>query len=427
MAVTCHVSPDDGWPVLEEFLAGTDKRLTVGMYDFTAPHILEAVETDLKKRRGTLSLILDPGLSLSNGGDGDGNPKAEDITEDEVRDGLSDALGDKRFKFAWAAVKRAGKTTAGIFPSAYHIKVAVRDGKAFWLSSGNWQSSNQPPPDQQLDGDAKPAEIYKLLQTYNREWHVVVENDALAAVFEEFLKWDLKQAEPLQAEGGERGVERLPDLLVPLDEFERGVPPGLALTSRLDLPEDAPVRVQPLLTPDNYAEHALKLVQSATRTLYFQNQYIHVTTRQDEAFTELLEAVKKKMADGTVDVRIILRDIGDTRKMLEAMEADGFDMDRVKVQRSCHTKGIIVDGQTVLVGSHNWSSQGTTANRDASLIFFDPRVAKYYQDIFLRDWKTIARQRLVGERAMPRVVSGASRGPTPPGMVLVPWGSYFED
>ena len=34
----------------------------------------------------------------------------------------------------------AGKT----FASAYHIKVAVRDRKSFWLSSGNWQSSNQP-------------------------------------------------------------------------------------------------------------------------------------------------------------------------------------------------------------------------------------------------------------------------------------------
>ena len=32
----------------------------------------------------------------------------------------------------------------GLLASAYHIKVAVRDGAAIWLSSGNWQSSNQP-------------------------------------------------------------------------------------------------------------------------------------------------------------------------------------------------------------------------------------------------------------------------------------------
>ena len=31
-----------------------------------------------------------------------------------------------------------------IFRTAYHIKVAVRDHSTFWLSSGNWNNSNQP-------------------------------------------------------------------------------------------------------------------------------------------------------------------------------------------------------------------------------------------------------------------------------------------
>jgi len=35
----------------------------------------------------------------------------------------------------------------GWVASSYHIKVAVRDDEAAWLSSGNWQSSNQPPAD----------------------------------------------------------------------------------------------------------------------------------------------------------------------------------------------------------------------------------------------------------------------------------------
>jgi hypothetical protein len=34
--------------------------------------------------------------------------------------------------------------SGGLRASACHIKVAVRDSKAVWLSSGNWQLSNQP-------------------------------------------------------------------------------------------------------------------------------------------------------------------------------------------------------------------------------------------------------------------------------------------
>jgi hypothetical protein len=76
MAVTCHVGPDAGWPVLEEFLSQTQKRLTVGMYDFTAPHVLEALEQDLGgRRKRELNLVLDPGPALGNGGDEEANPR----------------------------------------------------------------------------------------------------------------------------------------------------------------------------------------------------------------------------------------------------------------------------------------------------------------------------------------------------------------
>src|SRR6516162_9281638 len=41
MTITCHASPDAGWPTLSAFLAGTHSRLTVGIYDFTSAHILK--------------------------------------------------------------------------------------------------------------------------------------------------------------------------------------------------------------------------------------------------------------------------------------------------------------------------------------------------------------------------------------------------
>ena len=44
MQLTVCVSPEAGWCELESFLGGTRKRLTVAMYQFTAPHIFKAVK-----------------------------------------------------------------------------------------------------------------------------------------------------------------------------------------------------------------------------------------------------------------------------------------------------------------------------------------------------------------------------------------------
>src|SRR5215469_9114045 len=55
--LTCFASPDAGWPTLKPFLAGVKAKLTIGMFEFTAPHIVEAVSMQMKAK--TLNLVLD--------------------------------------------------------------------------------------------------------------------------------------------------------------------------------------------------------------------------------------------------------------------------------------------------------------------------------------------------------------------------------
>ena len=64
------------------------------------------------------------------------------------------------------------------------------DKKRFWLSSGNWQSSNQPPFDPFSD-DELPEGFHR---NYNREHHVVIENATLAKTFAGYLQHDFAQA-----------------------------------------------------------------------------------------------------------------------------------------------------------------------------------------------------------------------------------------
>src|SRR5262249_43803764 len=151
--------------------------------------------------------------------------------------------------------------------------------------------------------------------------------------------------------------------------------------------DEAPLKVQPLLSPDNYARHTLDLIQSARRSLYIQNQYIKVAKPGQNAaeFTAILDAIVHAIRD-QVDVRIIVRDLPDTRTQLEALHEYGVSLDHVKVLKATHTKGVIVDSSVVMVGSHNWSNDGVLYNRDASLIFYDAGIAKFYEEVFLYDW-----------------------------------------
>jgi pimeloyl-ACP methyl ester carboxylesterase len=427
MKLTCHVSPDQGWPTLSNFLQGVKTSLSIAMYDFTAPHVLEQVRAAVKPKGKSLVLVLDPQVALSDGGSAD-NPKANDVREEEVIDVLRQAA-QRRFDFTWAAVTHKDKVENGIFPKAYHIKVAVRDQAAFWLSSGNWQSSNQPPLDVVPREQRAEIDFLSILKKYNREWHVVVEHPGLAQLFDKFIQHDAAQAKPLQLQ--QRGgleAETWPELLVPIEpEEDRAI---VNVERQPTLPLHGRIKVQPVLTPDNYPEVVKRLIDEATSSIRFQNQYVNIGKTIPPGFDALLKALKAKCEDPAIKVQIILRNIGDVRKMLEALQAYGFDVtnrDMFRLQKSTHTKGIIVDDQKALIGSHNWSGPGTTRNRDASLLFDNKAVAAYYAKVFDHDWTNLAKPRAMSNRDMPRVALATRDAITPPGYVRVPWHAYFED
>ncbi|HEX8849742.1 MAG TPA: phospholipase D-like domain-containing protein [Gemmatimonadaceae bacterium] len=420
MTLLCHTSPDAGWPTLREFLQRVTDSLTVAMYDFTAPHILTTVKGAMSAASGMLRLVLDPAVALARGNEPD-SPKANDFTEDKVTESLGRALR-KRFEFVWASVKFRNKTLDRIFATAYHEKVAVRDGRSFWLSSGNWQSSNQP----DIDPLGADANVPGVLRTYNREWHVIVDNRTLAQTLEKFIRYDIEQARPLQSEPESASLPNLAVVEMAMSEAEeRGrMRPRYFAPAHFQFAEDRPLRVQPLLTPDNYAAKVRELIESAAEKVYFQNQYIAIQEENTPEFQGLLDALLAKI-DAGLDVRIILRDIGDARKMLEALQYNGFKSSQVKLQRGCHNKGIIVDSSVVMVGSHNWSNDGTTYNRDASLIIHDADVARFYEEVFLYDWSNLAAQRATSEAAMPVVLDGSEA--VPRGMMTLTWQELYDD
>ncbi|SDI59379.1 phospholipase D-like domain-containing protein [Variovorax sp. OV700] len=418
MTIICCVSPDAGWSVLKPFLLATSESMVLGMYDFTAPHIYTAIRSALKDSAVTWTQTLGPKESLPAEDDVD-STKAGDFTEDKIVRGLKRAAGS-RFTSTFARTG-AGQT----FASAYHIKVAVRDQSAFWLSSGNWQSSNQPDYDF-LAADADR----RLIPKYNREWHVVIENKELAKTFQAFLEHDYRTA--LGRPQEEAAAVAMPDVLVPVSEFleaEEAARVDLEVFPPLKrtFTRSRPATVQPILTPDNYLPVVLDLLRRRpAKKLYFQNQSLNPVKAPTEEFAELMELLAEYSRDESLDVRMIFRNIGPVRKKLESLQLAGFNMDRVRIQAGCHTKGIVVDSKIVLLGSHNVTNQGVQVNRDASILIEDAPMAEYYERIFLHDWEKLAKETVRTESGA--VVDGGteSEAAVEDGrFVRVPWAEYF--
>ena len=389
------------------------------MYDFSATYIYQTISDTMEKADGPFIMNLDR----------KSNPKRKgEMTEDQIEAGFRKTLEDK-FEYSTAAV-------GTLFPNAYHIKVAVRDGSAFWQSSGNWQQSNQP----EDDATKLPVnEQRRLLSGHNREWHIISDNAKLAKTFEAYIKYDVSEVKRVE---GTRGPAvqpaDLPELLLPLEEETRAAKKVMIFPAKLFKFTAADRgKVQPVLTPDNYGENVLKLIQSAKKTLYFQNQYVKIYKsfpdgRGKPGLKDLVDALLERMNAG-VDVKIILRNEGDVRGMLQGLKTYGFDMERVKLLGGCHNKGIVVDSKAVMVSSQNYSADGVRFNRDAGLIIYHPKVAKYFEQIFLYDWESRAIQKAGGERGgmplLPEVAAAA-----PPGTravrnaaTRISWDQFYED
>jgi hypothetical protein len=409
MTVVCHASPDAGWRILSQFLLGTQTRLTSTMYEFTARHVLDTLVEALGDDGKQMSLILDAGHQQLGSGD---------VSKDEVVNTLQEEL-EERFRFAWAAVGDDNRTSVAFFRNAYHIKVSVRDGNSFWLSSGNWKRSGQPTID---PFDPPPNfDPVAFRSRANREWHVVIESPTLAGLMETYITHDITQAEAVQiAQPGLVQPQPMPDLFIP----------ETSAAALLAAPEffreeivSKKLTVQPLLTPDNFIDFVLPLIEGAQTKLYFQNQSLK-PNNNNARYTRLFRALRDKSQDRSVDVRILVRGDFNAANILTTLQEQGFNMERVKLQNGNHNKGILVDGTTVL-GSHNWTGDGTTFNRDASLIFNDPQISTYYEKLFLNDWDHLSFSDAPELREMARIAG--PNEPTPPGMVRVPWDQVFSD
>jgi phosphatidylserine/phosphatidylglycerophosphate/cardiolipin synthase-like enzyme len=237
----------------------------------------------------------------------------------------------------------------------FHAKYAVADDSAV-VTSENWGDRNFAPN-----------------ATGSRGWGVVIESeeasDYLARVFREDTDWRAVSAwENASVDAYEQ------------DESDAGVRTGFG-------PERANrTRMELFVAPDAGVEPVVSLIESADDEVLVQQAYIRAW---DDGLgsNPYVEALREAASRG-VDVRVLL----DGRWYYEEENtevAEALNSSNIEARlsdRPTHTKGVVVDNESVLVSSINWNENSPTDNREVGVILHDERVARYFAGVFETDW-----------------------------------------
>lgn len=215
----------------------------------------------------------------------------------------------------------------------------------------------------------------------SRGWGVTVSNpivaDAVAAIFNADIGWEdttdwteVRQHRPT----------------VPSDPATGEYPVHFQ-------PEPVAAEAVTIVTaPDNAEAVVLDLVATADDSIDVQQVSI-----SDLSFPFLVATLEA--ADRGVRVRLLLDHSWyvdrENRRIAREIAAYAEQRDapievRIVEPRSrfgkIHTKGVIVDGQQVLIGSINWNNNSVRNNRELALVIDSEPAAAYYTAVFEADW-----------------------------------------
>jgi len=370
--ITAFASPDSTFAVTKRLLDAAKKTIAIGIYDFSATYVASLLK-DAMARHVKVTLMLDTDHVKG---------------EDEIFRDLK-SLGAT----CVSAPSCASENKSAHFFRSSHEKFIVIDGETCIVQSGNY--SNNSIPLNVLDGKAGAH-----FRTGNRDMGVALQSKAMASFLTGILDADIKlELDTPEALAMAAAAVTPPPLLVEAAPAKR---PDTLFPSKT-FPLTKPLTVRPILSPDNYMQVISDILKVAKKSVLIQQQYIHSA---DPPVAQLLQAIAgARKANPKLDVRIFLGKIFSNKDLAKEKVNLANIAAKYKLKIStniryvdttrlvhCHNKLIIVDGETVLVSSQNWSKAAVTENREAGLLFKHTGVASYFTGIFEVDWKTAQRK-----------------------------------
>ena len=148
-----------------------------------------------------------------------------------------------------------------------------------------------------------------------------------------------------------------------------------------------------LILNEEYFQVAHREIQNAKESIYLISYLFLLYDYQDAYSNRLLNDLIEAHNKG-VDVRVILeypkpeymKEEGpENQKAYEKLREAGIDVRFDSAERTTHNKVLIIDRETIIVGSHNYTFDGLKYNNEVSLLLKDREKAeeliKYFKQI----------------------------------------------
>ena len=248
-----------------------------------------------------------------------------------------------------------------------HAKYVVLNDK-FIIHSANWGKSGIPKDN-----------------TYgNREWGIVVESgdgsEFLKEVF--YYDWNYKDCVEYNETSFTHGK--------PPEDYSISyyVPKG-DYKPKFDAFEvNTSFNFSIILAPDNAEEEIINLIKEAKEEILVEQAYIQL--EWEGGLNPFIREIINKNESG-VKVYVILNkyEYGWSsvinRETKEFLEEKGIKV-KLHSQYTIHNKGLIVDGEKILISSINWGENSVRRNREIGIVIENKDIAEYFENIFWYDW-----------------------------------------
>jgi len=358
-SITPLIGPQDGLLDLLNWIEGATTSIQVHIYQMQEPRLVQAL-INAASSGIEVKVVLDQGCTCS----------IWSYDDMQKQTGFASELDNVGAEVFWFG-------TGNDQPYNYiHSKVAVRDGTSVWMSSGNWKSSSQPAPG--VRG--------------NVEWSVIIENQQLANIVLQQMELDTNtQFEHVTSYSSSDAPS---DWTMPAVESVSGG--GLATSYSVD------VTGKVLTCPDNCITGITQMIDSASSQVLVSQQTLDIDWywgwgQQSPVIESLHEAAMRGVAvrviingayldDDDQDIIDLLNEVWNGTEGLDTAAIIMSEDDDVS---KLHNKGIIVDGESVLVSSINLGSSAMNRNREMGVIINSQIIAQIYVDAWYQDWNRL--------------------------------------
>ncbi|MFW9831950.1 MAG: phospholipase D-like domain-containing protein [Candidatus Thorarchaeota archaeon] len=368
--VECYTSPDSSYNVTLNYLRQAQKEILMEMYAISNGFLLREF-TDALGRNGTMNIQVIVSRKWASG--------SENHWTHASLYNISSLPG-------YGANVQAYFSRADL--SFDHAKFIIIDREVVLVQSANWAKSGIPP--RNSDG--------------NREWGVAIRNPDVVNYFLNVFTADVMTATPYVQDGDD------------YDLLSSAVYTGPYPAPFTNQTYSGLMTITSLVSPNESIPAIVNLIDSATSTLDVQQMYSKMDW--DGSPNQFNDAIIAAATRGVVCRVMLDNQSSGMQEVAEMFLANGVQVAFTNQTYFgwTHNKGVIADGQSVLISSINWSNESVSENREAGVIISHTGVANYFAQVFQWDWEV---GEFLGQPVPVPTLSGPSQ--TTDGMVSLTW------